>query len=149
MPYQHRVATPLRSNGAACDFAGCLQPQCCRRFHADWVFEHAAVALVYNAERINTLAGRHWQQFARQNYFDGNGVFAGVLLGAPLLTIMFVILVRHMLLRCALLPGGTRNTCALSYIFLMCISMHVGCEVRMCRPGWFVLLTVMLRLSCS
>ena len=52
-----------------------------------------AVALVYNAERINSLAGRHWQQFARQNYFDGNGVFAGVLLGAPLLTIMFVILV--------------------------------------------------------
>jgi Transmembrane protein 18 len=53
------------------------------------------VALVYNAERINTLAGRHWQRFARQNYFDGNGVFAGVLLGAPLLLIMFVILVRH------------------------------------------------------
>ena len=25
-----------------------------------------AVGLVWNAERMNTLAGRHWQRFARQ-----------------------------------------------------------------------------------
>lgn len=49
--------------------------------------------MIYNAERLNAFAGRHWQRFARQNYFDKNGVFAGVLLGAPLIFIMFVILV--------------------------------------------------------
>ncbi len=53
-----------------------------------------AVALLSNAERLNRLAGRHWQRFAKQNYFDEHGVFAGALLGAPLLLIMFVILVR-------------------------------------------------------
>lgn len=59
-----------------------------------------AVALVYNAERINALAGRHWQRFARQDYFDKSGVFAGVLLGAPLLLTMFVILVVHLHTHC-------------------------------------------------
>jgi uncharacterized membrane protein len=68
-----------------------------------------AMALVYNAERINTLAGRHWQQFARQNYFDGNGVFAGVLLGAPLLTIMFVILLIYLQQMAALLVRMKRT----------------------------------------
>lgn len=53
-----------------------------------------AVALVYNAERANALAGRHWERFASQNYFDKHGVFTGAFVGAPLLFIMFVILVR-------------------------------------------------------
>ncbi len=53
-----------------------------------------AVAIVYNAERLNSLAAHHWQRFAGQNYFDEHGVFAGALLAAPLLLVMFTILVR-------------------------------------------------------
>jgi hypothetical protein len=29
-----------------------------------------AVPIVYFAERLNGLAARHWQKFAKQNYFD-------------------------------------------------------------------------------
>ena len=60
---------------------------------SDWLCGGSTVAIVYNLERLNTLAGRHWQRFARQKYFDEHGVFAGVLVGAPLLFVMFVILV--------------------------------------------------------
>ena len=28
------------------------------------------VPIVYFAERINQLAGKHWRSFAKQNYFD-------------------------------------------------------------------------------
>ena len=52
-----------------------------------------AVGVVYNAERLNGLAGRHWQRFSRQNYFDSQGIFASALLSGPLLLIMFVQLV--------------------------------------------------------
>jgi hypothetical protein len=51
-----------------------------------------AVAVVYNAERLNSLASQHWRRFARQPYFDPHGVFTSAVLSAPLLVIMFVIL---------------------------------------------------------
>ena len=49
--------------------------------------------LVYFAERLNRLGARHWRSFAGQDYFDPHGVFASALLSAPLLLVMFVILV--------------------------------------------------------
>lgn len=77
-----------------------------------------AVPLIYFAERINGLAARHWRSFAKQNYFDSQvglgraasrhacccrlvpqrppllqGIFTSAMLSAPLLLIMFVILV--------------------------------------------------------
>ena len=45
------------------------------------------------AERLNSLAARHWRQFSGQNYFDPNGVFLSAVLSAPLVFTMFVILV--------------------------------------------------------
>lgn len=54
-------------------------------------------AVMANLERINSIATQHWQSFARQNYFDKHGVFVGAVLGAPLLLIMFVILVFYLL----------------------------------------------------
>jgi len=61
------------------------------------------VALIYNAERINSLAGSHWESFSRQNYFEGNGLFTSALLSAPLLLTMFVILINYLLDASALL----------------------------------------------
>ena len=53
-----------------------------------------SVALIYGAERLNALAHAHWRVFSGQDYFDDRGVFASALLSAPLLLIMFVVLVR-------------------------------------------------------
>lgn len=52
-----------------------------------------AVAIVSNLERLNGFGSRHWKMFAGQDYFDEHGVFMGAMLGAPLLLIMFIILV--------------------------------------------------------
>lgn len=51
------------------------------------------MAVVYNAERLNALAARHWRSFSRQNYFDKQGIFTSALLSGPLLVIMFAQLV--------------------------------------------------------
>ncbi len=55
------------------------------------------MAIVFNAERINSLAARHWQSFATQNYFQSLGVFTSALLSAPLLLTMFTILINYLM----------------------------------------------------
>ena len=50
------------------------------------------LSLVYSAEWLNGLAGRHWQGFAGQNYFDKRGVFVSVMFSAPLLSAAFFVL---------------------------------------------------------
>jgi hypothetical protein len=52
---------------------------------------------VFNAERINSLAARHWRSFATQNYFQSHGVFTSALLSAPLLLTMFTILINYLM----------------------------------------------------
>lgn len=52
-----------------------------------------AAGVVYNAQRINSYARTHWQSFARQPYFDDQGIFISALVSAPLLLIMMVQLV--------------------------------------------------------
>jgi hypothetical protein len=49
---------------------------------------------VYFGEPINRAAGRHWQEFASQDYFDGHGVFYNALVSAPALVTLFTVLVR-------------------------------------------------------
>jgi hypothetical protein len=51
------------------------------------------VGVIFFAEQLNALAGAHWQSFAGQDYFDERGVFFSALVSAPLLCLMFVILV--------------------------------------------------------
>jgi len=48
-------------------------------------------ALVFCGEMINSLCQAHWVQFSTQNYFDSNGVFAGVIFSMPLLMLLFAI----------------------------------------------------------
>ena len=55
------------------------------------------MAVIYNAERLNALALRHWTSFSRQNYFEGNGLFVSALVSAPLLFTMFAILLIYLL----------------------------------------------------
>lgn len=54
---------------------------------------HAA-GIVYNAQRMNTYLREHWKAFARQPYFDEQGIFISAVVSAPLLVIMLVQLVR-------------------------------------------------------
>lgn len=52
-----------------------------------------AAGVVSSAERLNgALAGR-WQQFAKQPYFDRQGIFFSALVSAPLLITMAFLLV--------------------------------------------------------
>jgi hypothetical protein len=60
-------------------------------------------ALVFMAERINTLCSQHWQTFATQNYFDRHGVFASILFAGPLLFVATVILVSSRTCACVAL----------------------------------------------
>jgi hypothetical protein len=53
----------------------------------------AAVGGVYCSERLNALAGAHWQAFSTQDYFDKHGVFAAVLWCAPLVLLLTAMLV--------------------------------------------------------
>ena len=49
--------------------------------------------LVRLAERINLYCSNHWQEFSTQNYFDKNGLFAGILFSGPLLLMCLLVLV--------------------------------------------------------
>lgn len=52
-----------------------------------------AVAAVYLAEHLNSLLAAQWESFSTQPYFDKQGVFISAVYSAPLLLVMFVILV--------------------------------------------------------
>jgi hypothetical protein len=63
--------------------------------------------LVFLSETINSYCAIHWKEFSKQNYFDNQGVFIGILFAAPLLSICLFQLVslpplllflRHLLL---------------------------------------------------
>ncbi|KAL6769924.1 hypothetical protein ACKKBG_A32895 [Auxenochlorella protothecoides x Auxenochlorella symbiontica] len=68
-----------------------------------------AAPLVYFAERLNGLAASHWQRFSSQNYFDAHGIFLSAVLSAPLLLVMFVILVNYLLAASGLLVKMKRR----------------------------------------
>lgn len=53
------------------------------------------MGLVYFSENINSYCAMHWREFSTQNYFDGSGVFSGILFSGPLLIILLCQLVRH------------------------------------------------------
>ena len=43
--------------------------------------------LTFMSERVNEYCANHWMDFAKQNYFDKHGVFAGIMYAGPLLII--------------------------------------------------------------
>lgn len=45
------------------------------------------------AERLNTLLAQHWKSFAKQPYFDPHGIFFSAVVSAPLLLVMFFLVV--------------------------------------------------------
>lgn len=49
--------------------------------------------LVFLSEPMNSFGSSHWKEFSKQNYFDKNGIFIGILYSAPLLCIGFFQLV--------------------------------------------------------
>jgi len=63
----------------------------------------SAAAVVFCAERINSLGAQHWRSFARQPYFDPHGIFTSTLLSGPLLLTMFVILINYLMAASSLL----------------------------------------------
>jgi transmembrane protein 18 len=65
--------------------------------------------IVFCAERINSFCAENSASFADQQYFDEHGVFTGVLLCAPLLTIAFVQLCNMIRLTSNMLITVKRN----------------------------------------
>jgi hypothetical protein len=68
-----------------------------------------AVSVIYNAERLNRIAARHWRSFARQPYFDDAGVFASAVLSAPMMLIMFLVLCNYLITSSQLLVEMKRK----------------------------------------
>ncbi|CAH9076431.1 unnamed protein product [Cuscuta europaea] len=58
---------------------------------------------VYFAENLNKILAANWESFARQNYFDPNGVFLSVLWSGPLLVIAIIILVNTLFSLCQMM----------------------------------------------
>lgn len=54
--------------------------------------------IVFFCERINNLCSEKWNEFATQNYFDEHGIFMGVIVCAPLLTMGFLQLINLLIL---------------------------------------------------
>jgi hypothetical protein len=49
---------------------------------------------VYFGERVNALAGQHWQAFAGQDYFDSHGIFYSIMVSGPAVFNLVAVLVR-------------------------------------------------------
>lgn len=54
-------------------------------------------AAVYFGERVNALAGQHWQAFAGQDYFDSHGIFYSVLVSLPTVINLFAVLIFYLM----------------------------------------------------
>jgi len=67
-----------------------------RNSDAQMVLLVTILGLVYSAEWINSLAADHWQEFARQNYFDRRGVFVSIMFSAPLLCAALLVLLNSL-----------------------------------------------------
>jgi len=53
------------------------------------------VALAFLLQPINTLADHYWNYFARQNYFDKNGLFITAIFALPALCNIIIGIVRY------------------------------------------------------
>jgi len=51
------------------------------------------MVILASLETLNSLGSVHWKSFSDQNYFDTRGVFAGVVVALPLVTLGFLQLV--------------------------------------------------------
>ena len=60
-------------------------------------------ACVGLAETLNGLCAKRWEKFATQNYFDERGVFAGIMLCAPLLALAFAMLLNFLVMASSML----------------------------------------------
>lgn len=52
-----------------------------------------AVVVIYKADALNAWGARHWEDFAKHNYFEKNGAFVSAVISAPLLFGMLIVLV--------------------------------------------------------
>jgi hypothetical protein len=63
---------------------------------------------VYFGENINSVAGQHWQAFARQDYFDEHGIFYNSIVSGPAIITLLMVLVRPLLLLPPVVRVGSR-----------------------------------------
>lgn len=54
-------------------------------------------ALIYCAKYINVYCARNWEIFAKQPYFDEQGLFISAMVSGPLLVINMAIVVNHLI----------------------------------------------------
>jgi hypothetical protein len=73
-------------------------------------------AAVFFGERINALAGQHWEAFAGQHYFDSHGIFYSIMVSGPAVFNLFAVLVSSASALASALshvyaPAGMRHRC--------------------------------------
>lgn len=59
------------------------------------------------AERLNGYLAANWKSFAKQPYFDQQGIFFSAMISAPLLLTMFILVVRCRVVNFNLLFAST------------------------------------------
>ncbi len=74
-----------------------------RRSSVQFVIFILTCTIVYMLERINAWCALHWREFSTQNYFDKNGVFAGVVVAMPLTLLLLFQLLNSLYLTSQLL----------------------------------------------
>ncbi|KAF6253983.1 transmembrane protein 18-domain-containing protein [Scenedesmus sp. NREL 46B-D3] len=54
-------------------------------------------AAVFLGERLNALAGDHWEAFAGQDYFDSHGIFYSIVVSGPAVVNLFAVLIFYLI----------------------------------------------------
>lgn len=66
------------------------------------------MAVVYGAPHLNEVGQRRWREFARQDYFDRQGLFMTMLVCLPLVLVSLFVLLNGMVLVSGLLVDVKR-----------------------------------------
>ncbi|CAD7700339.1 unnamed protein product [Ostreobium quekettii] len=77
------------------------------------------VSIVFCAESLNKWMAANWRTFARQPYFDPNGIFMSTMLSGPIMLVLFLQLINYLWEASSLLVSLKRRQL-----------MHQACQRR-------------------
>jgi hypothetical protein len=76
------------------------------------------VGLCYFAEKINEIAARNWKAFAKEQYFDSNGLFISIIWCAPIIINTCFIVVRNIMIFLIRQDFKTAKKNRIAFLFL-------------------------------
>ncbi|XP_057309110.1 transmembrane protein 18-like isoform X1 [Hydractinia symbiolongicarpus] len=56
-----------------------------KHYNTQYVIFFSLLVLVYLSEKLNEYSAENWKLFAKENYFDSNGLFTSTVFSAPIL----------------------------------------------------------------